>query len=276
MRWYRQLPFGVYSVLLSMGVGVILWLTDITGEEAAVLAAIGLELVVVVHRVHFDLQRMDDPVRTMVRNTELAEAVVAAREILKSKNPQARVLLESAVQTFANRIKELRTGWARFSTSDFMEWAEGLFSGARPGHTLQATSHLGGGEYWRRNYGRRYEALNRSAQALGLSIQRIYIFRDAAHLDEFREVLDRQAEFTDIRTILLDEGDNSMRLPHRDFFVYNGDVVAEFHFAEPGMVLSHIQITTEREQVKSMAAEYARMRDAFSRPYTPTARSVTK
>lgn len=274
MKWTRQLPFGVYSVLLSMGVGLILWLTKITGEGAAILAAIGLELVVVVHRMHFELQKIDDPIRSLVRNAELDGAIGAAREILSSKNPQAKVLLESAVQTFATRIKELRTGWARFSPPDFMEWAEGMFSGAKPGHTFHATSHLGGGEYWRRTYGRRYEALNRSAQALGLSIQRIYIFRDASHFDEFREVLDRQAEFTDIRIILLDEGDTSMRLPHRDFFVYNTDVAAEFHFAEPGMVLSHIQITTEREQVKTMAAEYGRMRDAFSQPYRPTAKPV--
>lgn len=276
MRWYRQLPFGVYSVLLSMGVGLILWLTKITGEEAAILAAIGLELVVIVHRVHFDLQRLDDPIRALVRNAQLDEAIGAARHILNSKNPQSKVLLESAVHTFANRIKELRTGWARFSPNDFMQWTEGLFGGAKPGDTFHATSHLGGGEYWRRNYGRRYEALNRSAQALGLAIQRIYIFRDAGHLDEFREVLDRQSEFTDVRIILLEEGDNSLRLPHRDFFVYNSHVAAEFHFAEPGMVLSHIQITTDTDQVKIMAAEYARMRDAFSRPYRPSVEPATK
>jgi hypothetical protein len=269
MKWYRQIPFAVYSTLLSLGVGVILWVTKVTEEWAAILAALGLELVVITHRVHFELRKIDDPIRSLVRHTDLDGAIGAAREILSSKNPQATVLLESAVQTFSTRIKELRTGWARFSPSDFMEWAEGLFSGARPGDTFQATSHLGGGEYWRRNYGRRYEALNRVASALGLAIQRIYIFRNEAHLDEFSEVLDRQAEFTEVRIILLDEGDSSLRLPHRDFFVYNNDVAAEFHFAEPGMVLSHIQITTERDQVKAMAVEYARMRDTFSRPYTP-------
>jgi hypothetical protein len=269
MKWYRQLPFAVYSVLLSLGVGLILWLTKISGEEAAILSAIGLELVIIVHRVHFDLGKVADPVRGLVHSAELDKALVAAREIMSSKNPQARVLLESATQTFANRIMELHSGWAKFSPTAFMEWVEGLFGAAKPGDSFHATSHLAGGNYWKLNYGKRYEALNRSAQARGLQIQRIYLLRDSNHLAECREVLDRQAEFADIRLILLDNNDQSMRLPHRDFFVYNNDVAAEFHFTEPGMELAYIQVTTNRDEIRKLASEYARMRDTFSQPHRP-------
>ena len=34
-KWLQNLPFGVYSVLLSLGVGIVLWATDITDEKYA-------------------------------------------------------------------------------------------------------------------------------------------------------------------------------------------------------------------------------------------------
>ncbi|HEY0636812.1 MAG TPA: hypothetical protein VGD67_04135 [Pseudonocardiaceae bacterium] len=267
MSWHKQLPFAVYSVLMSIGVGVILWLTKITSEEAAVLAAIGLELVVITHRVHHDLGKITDPVRGLIRTTQLDDALESARAILRSKNPHARALLESTTAAYATRVKELSTGWATFSPADFMEWIEDLFTSARPGHTLHATSHLAGGEYWKRNYGKRYEALNRSAVMRGLAIQRIYLLRDDEHIQQHAEILDRQSEFADIRVVTFDSDDTTMSPLRRDFFVYNNEVAAEFHFSQPGMELSHLRVTTEPEQVRKLAGDYARMRDTFSRPY---------
>ncbi len=269
MKWHKQLPFGVYSVLLSLGVGLILWITKVTDEGAAVLAAIGLELVVVVHRVHYDLRKIADPLRDLIRSAELESALTAAREIISTKNPQARVLLESATNAYATRIKELHTGWVKLSPADFMEWVEEVFTSAKPGDTFNATSHLAGGEYWKQNYGRRYETLNRIAKTRGLAIQRIYLLRDDDHIQEYKEVFARQSDFGDIRIVTFDADDNSMNLLRRDFFVYNGDVAAEFHFTQPGMELAYIQVTTDRDQVRKLAGEYARLRDTFSRPYTP-------
>jgi hypothetical protein len=268
-KWYRQLPFAVYSVLLSLTVGLVLWATDITGESAAILSAIGLEIVVTVHRVHADLSKLADPLRGLVRNSRLDEALVAARELLASKNPQAITMLESATVAYATRVKELRTGWVTLSPADFMEWAEGLFNSAKPGDTFCATSHLAGGEYWKQNYGKRYETLNRIAQARGLTIQRIYLLRDDDHIKEYRDTLNRQSEFVDIRVVTFDKDDSSLNVVRRDFFVYNTEVAAEFHFTQPGMELAHIQVTTDRDQISRLAGEYARLRDAFSRPYTP-------
>lgn len=268
-KWYQQLPFAVYSVLLSLGVGIVLWATKITGEQAAILAALGLELVVIVHRVHHELGKIADPLRGLVHSSRLDEALTTARQILRSNNRQARVLLESATAAYATRIRELQSGWVTLSPADFMEWAEGLFGSARSGDTFCATSHLAGGEYWKQNYGKRYETLNRSARMHGLSIQRIYLLRDDDHIQEYKDVLDRQSEFADIRIVTFDIDDHSMNLLRRDFFVFNGEVAAEFHFTQPGMELAHIQVTTDTEQVKRLASEYARLRDTFSRPYAP-------
>jgi hypothetical protein len=246
-----------------------LWATKITGEAAAILAALGLELVVIVHRIHYDLRKITDPLRGLIHSAKLDEALASAREILASKNPQARILLESATAAYATRIKELRTGWVTLAPADFMEWVEGLFGSSKSGDRFCATSHLAGGEYWKQNYGKRYEALNRSAQMRGLSIQRIYLLRDDDHIQEYKDVLQRQSEFADIRIVTFDVDDHSMNLLRRDFFVFNGDVAAEFHFTQPGMELAHIQVTTDREQVAKLASEYARLRDTFSRPYKP-------
>ena len=150
-----------------------------------------------------------------------------------------------------------------------MEWVEGVFGSAKAGDKFTATSHLAGGEYWKQNYGKRYETLNRIAQMRGLAIERIYLLRDDDHINEYREVLSRQCEFADIRVVTFDADDNSMNLLRRDFFVYNTDVAAEFHFTQPGMELANIQVTTDRDQVKRLASDYARLRDPFSRPYTP-------
>jgi hypothetical protein len=268
-KWHQQLPFAVYSVLLSLGVGIILWATKITDEAFAILAALGLELVVVVHRVHRDLDRITDPLRGLIHSANLDEALVSARQILASKNPQARVLLESATAAYATRVKELRTGWVMLSPADFMAWVEDLFGSAKSGDTFCATSHLAGGEYWKQNYGKRYESLNRAAQLRGLAIQRTYLLRDDDHIQEYKDVLDRQSEFADIRIATFDADDHSLNVLRRDFFVFNKEVAAEFHFTHPGMELAHIQVTTDREQVKALAAQYARLRDIFSRPYKP-------
>jgi len=268
-RLFQQLPFAVYTVLLSLTVGVVLWATKITGEGAAILAALGLELVVIVHRVHADLRKIADPLRGLIISTRLEEALTSARQIMTSKNPQARKLLESATTAYASRIRELHGGWVTLSPADFMVWVEDLFSSADPGDTFNATSHLAGGEYWKQNYGRRYETLNRIGQMRGLAIQRIFLLRDDDHIREYKDVLDRQSEFSNVRVATFDADDNSMNLVRRDFFVYNDEVAAEFHFTQPGMELAHIQVTTDRDQVRRLAAEYARVRDPFSRPYTP-------
>ena len=36
MKWYRKLPFPVFSVLLSLAVGLVLWLSNVTNESAAI------------------------------------------------------------------------------------------------------------------------------------------------------------------------------------------------------------------------------------------------
>jgi hypothetical protein len=263
----QNLPFGVYSTLLSLTVGIVLWATKITDEWAAILAALGLELVVTVHRVHADLHKLADPLHGLVRSARLDGALTAARDILRSGNPQAKVLLESATTTYASRIRDLHGGWLTFSPADFMEWVEGLFSSANPGDTFCATSHLAGGEYWKQNYGKRYETLNRIGQMRGLAIQRIFLLRDDKHIREYKDVLDRQSEFSEVRVATFDADDPSMNLLRRDFFVYNDEVAAEFHFSQPGMELTNIQVTTDRDQVKRLAAEFARVRTPFSRSY---------
>jgi len=272
MKWYRQLPFAVYSVLLSLAVGLTLWLLRITGESAAILSALALELVVVSHRVLLQVEKADDPLRGMLRTAKIDEALVAAREILRSGNPQARALLEGTANAFADRVRALQSGGIRCSPSDFMEFAEGLFESAKTGDQLCATSHLAGGDYWNMIYGQQYERLNRVAQGRGLTIERIFLLRDEQHLAEVREILHRQSDFSSIKIILLNSIDGSMVLPRRDFFVYNQDATAEFIFTEPNMTVEYIHISTEAHRVRELAREYARMRDAFSCPYsTPTA-----
>jgi hypothetical protein len=267
MKWYRQLPFAVYSLLLSMAVGLVLWLTKITGEAFALLSAIGLELVIVVHRVLFQIEKAEDPLRSLFRTAKIDEALEAGRHIIRSGNPQARALLEGTANAFSERVKALHSGTVRCSPSEFMEFAEGLFESAKPGHRLCATSHLAGGAYWDRLYGQRYENLNRAAAARGLEIERIYLLRDDDHLEEVRATLERQAAFSTVRTVLLNEIDDSVAAPRRDFFVYHTEVVAEFVFAEPNMTLEYINLTTDDGQVRNLAREYARIRDSFSHRY---------
>lgn len=268
-KWLQNLPFGVYSVLLSLGVGIVLWATDITDEKYAILAALGLELVVIVHRVHADLRKLTDPLRGLVSNVELDRALTLARDLMQSKNRQASGLVEWLTARYAGRIKDLHGGWVTLTPREFMEWVEGLFASARTGDTLCATSHLAGGEYWKRNYGRTYETFNRMGHMRGLAIQRIFLLRDEDHIREYKDVLDRQTEFSEVRVATFDADDSTMNLVRRDFFVFNDEVAAEFHFSHPGMELDNIQVTTERDQVKRLAAEFARVRSPFSRPYTP-------
>lgn len=270
-RWYRQVPFGVISVLISLVVGIVLWATKITGELAAILSALVLELVIVVHRLLFNSERDADPLRGLLRSAEIDVALEAAREIVKSGNPHARALLDGAATAFAQRVTALNSGGVKCAPSEFMEFAEGLLAAAKPGDTLSATSHLAGGEYWALKYGKQYEELNREAHGNGLTIERIYMLRDDAHLEQVREILDRQSEFSEIRIILLDALDDSVDLSRRDFFVYDDDVAAEFHFREPNMMVDHITVTTRRDVVRENAKEYKRLRRSFSTPYVPAA-----
>ena len=274
MKWRKQLPFGVYSVLLSIAVGLTLWLVQITGEAAAILAALALELVIVCHRILFQVEKADDPLRGLVRSAKVDEALATAREILRSGNPHARRLLEGTVERFSQRVKSLRSGALRCSPAEFMDFAEQLLESSKAGDKLCATSHLAGGEYWQRNYGQLYEALNRAAHARGLAIERIYLLRDQAHLDQVRDVLDRQSAFSDIKIVLLDGLDDSISAPRRDFFVYNLGVSAEFVFAEPNMSVEGMDITTESERVQELGREFSRIR-ALSRPYQSTAAAGT-
>lgn len=269
MNWVRQLPFAVYSVLLSIVVGVILWATGITSDSAAILAALGLELVVTVHRVQADLRQLTDPLRGLPQGDELADALSIARTIVTAKSQPARNILETFTMTYSSRIRELSTGSVRLSPSEFMEWSKHLFGSARGGDTFFATSHLAGGEYWKQNYGLRYEKLNRDAKIRGLEIQRIFLLRDDDHLREYRHVLDRQSEFSDVWVATLDMGDRTLNLGRRDFFVYNSDLAAEFHFTGPEMELDHIQITTDRDQVRQLSEDYRDLRDSFAYQYKP-------
>ncbi|GAA4882790.1 hypothetical protein GCM10023403_57670 [Pseudonocardia benzenivorans] len=266
-RWYRQIPFPAISVVISLGVGVVLWATKITGELAAILSALVLELVIVSHRLLYNSEKAADPLRGLLRTAEIDRALDSAREIIKSGNPHARALLDGTATAFAERVTDLNSGGVNCSPSEFMEFMEGLLASARTGDKLSATSHLAGGEYWARKYGRQYEELNREAHDKGLTIERIYMLRDVAHLERVRPILDRQSEFSEIRIVLLDGLDESVSAPRRDFFVYGDDVAAEFHFTEPDMVVDHITVTTRRDAVRERAKEYVRIRRAFSEPY---------
>ena len=89
----------------------------------------------------------------------------------------------------------------------------------------------------------------------------------------FLNYCDRQAVFSSVRIVLLDEHekDGSLTVPRRDFFVYNDEVTAEFVFAEPNMTVEHIQVSTEADHVGELAHEYSRIREHSSTPYLSAA-----
>jgi hypothetical protein len=269
MKWYRKLPFPVLSVLLSLGLGLGLWLTHITDESVAIITALLLEMVIVVHRILALVERGADPLHGLLRTAKIEEALTFAAQVIRSQNRQAQALLEETVSAFCTRVKRLQSGGVQLSPVEFMEFADRIFAAAKSDDRLYATSHLAGGTYWQKAYGQQYERLNRQAQARGLTIERIYVLRDKRHLDEVRHVLDRQAAFSSIRTVLLDEHetDGTLTVPRRDFFVYNREATAEFVFVEPNMTVEHIHIATDADHVREMFHEYTRIRDHFSAPY---------
>ena len=271
MKLLLQVPFAVWTILLSLGVGLILWASGITGEGSAILAGIGLELVAIVHRVHLDLRKLADPLRGLPQSHELQETLDSAREIMATKSLQARKLLEATTVTYASRIKDLRYGSMTLLMPEFMEWADDFFKSTGKGDSFNATSVLAGGRYWEETYGKTYERFNRDAGSRGLKIQRIFLLQDENHLEACKAVLDRQLTFSEVWVATFDKQDSTMQPGGRDFFVYNGDVVAgEFHFQGPDRRLTHIQITTDRDEVRKLASEYARLRDRFANRYSPS------
>jgi hypothetical protein len=272
VRWYRRIPFPVFSLLASLAVGLILWASGITGEAPAIIAALGLELVITVHRILLRIEKDADPLYGLLRTAKIDEALSAAAAILHNRNSQAQALLEELVTTFCGRVKRLQASGIDLPPSEFMEIADRIFNSVKPGDRLHATSLVAGGAYWQKAYGQQYERLNRIGHARGLEIERIYILRNQGHLDEIREILDRQSLFSRIRIVLLDghDDDNTLTVPRRDFFVYNNEVVAEFIFVEPTMTIEYIQVSTEPDRVREMAREYQRIRDNFSSQYSPS------
>jgi hypothetical protein len=273
MKWYRKIPFPVISILLSLGVGLLLWLSNITSNSAAIVAALLLEIVIVVHRILAIAERESDPLHGLLRTARIEEALAGAARLVRSKNRQARALLEETVDAFCTRVKRLQSGGVQLSPLEFMKFADRVFSAAKPVDRLYATSHLAGGTYWHKAYGQQYERLNRQAQARGLTIERIYVLRDRKHLDQVRAVIDRQTAFSNVRIVLLEdhEKDGSLTVPRRDFLVYNNEATAEFVFAEPNMTIEYVHIDTDADHVREMFDEYTRIRDHFSTPYSVAA-----
>ncbi|HKP90819.1 MAG TPA: hypothetical protein VJT75_12710 [Thermoleophilaceae bacterium] len=256
-------------MLLSLGAGVLLWVFDITDPGVAILCALGLEVVIVVHRILLGVERAD-PIRGMAQAPEIEEALTRSREVLRSGNRPARVLAEQTLSTFVERAKQMDSSGVRLSPQEFMDFADELLDSARAGDRLRATSVLAGGTYWSRAYGTQYEDVNRRASRSGLSIERLYLLRDESHLAEISEILERQAAFSDVRIALLDPfetNDDGSDLRH-DFFVFNELVSAEFIFADPNMQIKHISVCTETDTVRRLAREYERIR-TLTEPYVP-------
>ena len=266
---HLKVPFAVIAVLLSVALGLGLWRFDITDPGVAILSALALELVIVVHRILLRLERAD-PLRGIRQGPELNEALTRTREVLRSGNKPAQILAEQTLATFIERASLVGSSGIALSPQEFMSFTEELLDSAREGDRLRATSVLAGGSYWSRAYGTQYENVNRRAADSGLAIERLYLLRDGAHRAEVADILERQAEFSEVRIALLDrfEGDEHTEDLRHDFFVFNELVAAEFIFAEPNMQIKHILVCTETTTVRRLAREYDRLR-YLTEPYRP-------
>jgi hypothetical protein len=269
MNWYQKMPLALVSVFLSLGVGALLYGSGISSPGVALLSAIALEIVIVVHRTFLQVSQAD-PIRGLAQAPEIDHALTSAREVLQSSNRPARILTRQTLSTFIDRVTQMGSTGIPVSPQEFMSFAEELLGSTRRGDWLRATSVLAGGSYWSRAYGAQYEAVNRQASERGLSIERLYLLKDEAHLAKITGILERQVDFSKVRVALLDaiEIENDNVDLRRDFFVFNELVSAEFVFVDPNAQLKHILVCTNVNEVRRLAREYERIR-VLTKPWDP-------
>ncbi|MFG6415818.1 hypothetical protein ACG02S_18135 [Roseateles sp. DC23W] len=256
---------GFIPFTVSTGLFFVLWGLKITDATFSLIFAFLLEIVLL---CHIALQRVDAVHASLgdiaaVRG--LAEVPTHIRNATRLESRFNPAIADCLVRDFANQVGQMGRGLQRLSPDRFMLVAATIYGRLREGDTLIATSYFAGGDYWKERYGKEYMQLNRDAHARGARIERIFVLRDEGHRAEKLPILKSQSEFVSVYTCMLDNQALNEE-EHRDFFVINDDMAAEFHFS-PNQVLLGVDLITDKLDVQRLKTIILRIRNTAATPF---------
>lgn len=250
--WLALVPF-----VLSTALFFALWRLQISDSTTSLIFAFLLELLLLGHILLVRMEHVHATVDDVVNVRGLANVPA---DIQNAKRMQVRFnprLVDGLITEFATDLAQLGQGRQRLSPDRFMSIANVIYQELKQGDTLTATSYFAGGDYWKERYGAEYARLNQEAHQRGAFIQRIFVLRDAQHLQEKHEILLAQQKFVDVHVCVLSENP-LMPDEHRDFFVINEDLAAEFHFS-PSQVLLYVDLVSNKAEVARLRALMGRI-----------------
>lgn len=240
-KLFGREDFKVLSVLISLAIGLIAAVAHRFGAdstvELATSAMVGVSLALLIEvwlsvwQFDFRIAQLESRLGSFRGLEKFSKAIETIESLGGRGERWTPKLLDKLVSGFNAELSALSRGQIRYSVDRFMDdFAEPFFSNLSDRDELRAISFLGGGDYWKLNYGSRYRELNRIAARRGVKITRIFVAKDTEHLDELREVMAQQAQFVDVKYVFLQDLAKHHRL---DFFVLNSDEIAvEFNFRD--------------------------------------------
>lgn len=260
---------GLIPFAVSTGLFFALWKLNVTDATFSLIFAFLLEIVLLCHIAILRVDHLHASVDDVAAVRGLAEVPAHIRNAAKLQSRFNPAIADCLIRDFANQVGQLGRGHQRLSPDRFMLVATTIYERLREGDTLIATSYFAGGEYWKERYGAEYTRLNRDAHARGARIERIFVLRDKAHLEDKLPILKSQSAFVNVYTCMLDQ-QALTEDEHRDFFVINDDVAAEFHFS-PNQVLLGIDLITDKLEVQRLKSVILRIRNTASTPFVADA-----
>lgn len=258
------IPFAVSTALFFA-----LWKLNISEVTPSLIIAFLLEIVLLCHITIFRVDRLDASLDDVAAVQGLAEVPAQIRNSSRLQKRFNPGIADCLIQDFASQIAQLGRGHQRLSPDRFMLVASVIYQRLREGDTLIATSYFAGGDYWKERYGTEYMRFNRDAHARGARIERIFVLRDEQHLAEKKPILIQQSAFAKVYVCKLDSSSLTQD-EHRDFFVINEEIAAEFHFS-PNQILLGIDLITDKLEVRRLKEMIVGIRNSLAQPFNPDA-----
>ena len=256
-----------------MTLGVVLSLLGVS-LGMSIVAALLLDLLLIAHVTSHRMSDLMERVGAFPALPQVRSMLDAVHSVMRGEDRFRSMTLTYLLDEAQHRVSQLNGGSFNCSPDEFMRIAERLFGSMKQGDTFSATSLLAGGEYWANVFGVEYERLNLEAAGRGAKIVRVYVLRDEAHLQSIDPILRRQAEFSEVRYLLLSEEDESRPILHRDFFLINDRLGAEFHFKDhPVRRVAHIEIITSPGSTSQLSTAFKALYNQSQSLKTPPART---